>query len=214
MQDHLRQRKLINRTKAMQPTKKHKSQKLRNLSKEKGQCKAVEQLSFGEAKSILLIKQQENTKTQRKLETNGNPKRSWSVGHKGEKISDNEKKHNAKPTHNPTRVTVQKRKISVQYPRGENATVPGKKKSTAQQDSTRLPAGNSTESGRAARNERESKSTAEQQIETPGPLQTKGNSGKGTSKDDISEAMENERESSAGVQQLKHTGVTRERQKP
>ena len=95
-----------------------------------------------------------------------------------------------------------------------NATVPGKKKSTAQQDSTRLPAGNSTESGRAVRNERESKSTAEQQIKTPGPLQTKGNSEKGTSKDDISEeAMENERENSAGVQQLKHTGVTRDNEK-
>ena len=160
------------------------------------------------------VKQQENTKTQRKLETNGNPKRSWSAGHKGEKIPDNEKKHSAKPTHNPTRVTAQKRKISEQRLRGENATVPGKKKSTAQQDSTRLPAGNSTESGRAARNERESKSTAEQQIETPGPLQTKGNSEKGTSKDDISEeAMENERENSAGVQQLKHAGVTRENEK-
>ena len=148
------------------------------------------------------------------METNGNPKRSWSVGHKGEKIPDNEKKHSAKLTHNPTRVTVQKSKISEQCPRGENATVSGKKKSTAQQDSTRLPAGNSTESGRAVRNERESKSTAEQQIETPGPLQTKGNSEKGTSKDDISEeAMENERENSAGVQQLKHTGVTRDNKK-
>ena len=38
-----------------------------------------------------------------------------------------------------------------------------------QQDSTRLPAGNSTES----------ESTAEQQIKTPGPLQNKGNSEKG-----------------------------------
>lgn len=101
------------------------------------------------------VKQQENTKTQRKLETNGNPKPSWSVGHKGEKIPDNEKKHSAKPTHNPMRVTAQKRKISEQRPRGENATVPGKKKSTAQQDSTTLPTGNSTESGRAARNEKE-----------------------------------------------------------
>ena len=101
----------------------------------------------------------------------------------------------------------------MQYPQGKNATVPGKKKNTAQQDSTRLPAGNSTESGRAARNERESKSTAEQQIKTPGPMQTKGNSEKGTSKDDISEAMENERESSTRVQQLKHTGVTRDNDK-
>ena len=65
----------------------------------------------------------------------------------------------------------------------------------------------------AARNERESKSTAEQEIETLGPLQTKGNSEKGTSKDQISEeAMENERENS-GFEQLKHTGVTRENKK-
>lgn len=83
----------------------------------------------------------------------------------------------------------------------------------AQQDSTRLTARNSTENGRAARNEKESKSTAGQQIKTPGPLQTKGNSKKGTSKDEISEeATENERENS-GVQQLKHTEVTRENEK-
>ena len=159
------------------------------------------------------VKQQENTEKQRKLETNGNPKRSWSVGQKGEKISDDVKKYSAKPTHNPTRVTVQKRKISERCPRGENATVPEKKKGTAQQDSARLTAGNSTKNGRAARNQRESKSTAEQRIKTPGPLQTKGNSEKGTSKDEISEeAMENERENS-GVQQFKHTGVTRENEK-
>ena len=139
--------------------------------------------------------------------------RSWSVGQKGEEISDNAKKHSAKPTHNPTRVTAQKRKVSERFPRGENVTVPEKKKSTAQQDSTRITAGNSTENGRAARNERESKSTAEQKIKTPGPFQTKGNSEKETSKDEISEeAMENERENS-GVQQLKHTRVTRENEK-
>ena len=44
-------------------------------------------------------------------------------------------------------------------------------------------------------------------------MQTKGNSEKGTSKDEISEeAMENEHENS-GVQQFKHTGVTRENKK-
>ena len=60
------------------------------------------------------------------------------------------------------------------------------------------------------RKESESKSTAEQQIETPGPLQTRGNSEQGTSKDEISEkVVENEHENSR-VQQLKHKRVTME----
>lgn len=87
------------------------------------------------------------------------------------------------------------------------------KKNTAQQDSTRLTAGNSTENDRTVRKESESKSTTEQQIETPGPLETNGNSEKGTSKDKINEkAVENERKNS-GVRQRKHTGGTKENEK-
>lgn len=60
------------------------------------------------------------------------------------------------------------------------------------------------------RKESESKSTAEQQIETPGPLQTRGNSKQGTLKDEISEkGVENVRVNS-GVQQIQHKRVTME----
>ena len=152
----------------------------------------------------------ENTKTERKLETNDNPKQqSWSVGLKGEKVS-HKKKRSAKPTHNPTCVTAQKKKTSERCPRGENATETESKKTTAKQESTRLTAGNSKESDKTVRKESESKSTAEQQIETPGPLQTRENSKQGTLKDEISEkGVENVRVNS-GVQQIKHKRVTME----